>query len=233
MAVRQVLTELAIAYRQQVEGTANIEVAIESVGGVVAAKRVQAGEPFDLAVLAADAIDKLADDGCVVAGSRTDLVLSQVAIAVQTGSSQPDISSEAALRSAVLAARSLGYSTGPSGKAVTELFERWGIADKVRERMVQAPSGIPVGQLVASGEVELGFQQQSELVHLPGIELLGTMPEGCEIITTFSAGLCVASTQSEAVNSLLAFLQSPAAAEIKRRQGMETVQPLLVERFHL
>jgi molybdate transport system substrate-binding protein len=220
MAVSQVLAELVNVYRQQVRAADNIAVAIESVGGVDAANRVQAGEPFDLVVLASAAIDKLIGGGCVVAGSRADLVLSRVAIAVRAGSPQPDIGSEDALRHAVLSARTLGYSTGPSGKAVAELFERWGIAGTVQERMVQAPPGVPVGQLVASGEVELGFQQQSELVHLPGIDVLGTMPPGCEIVTTFSAGLCVASNQPEAVRSLLAFMHSPATAEIKRRQGM-------------
>ena len=105
--------------------------------------------------------------------------------------------------------------------ALTNLFERWGIADTVRDRIVQAPPGVPVGQLVASGEVEVGFQQLSELMHLPGIDVLGPLPPGSEIITTFSAGLCATSTQPEAVRSLLAFMTSPVAMEAKRRHGME------------
>jgi len=221
MATRQVLAELAETYRQWVNAEVNVKVVFESVGGVDAAKRVQAGEHFDLVVLAADAIDKLTIDGHIVAGSKIDLTRSRVAIAVRTGAPQPDIGSEDALRLAVLEARTIGYSTGPSGTDLGKLFARWGITDRVQSRMVQTPSGVPVGQLVASGEVELGFQQQSELVHLPGIDLLGTMPPGCEIVTTFSAGLCVASTQPEAVHRLLAFMHSPATAEIKRRQGME------------
>jgi molybdate transport system substrate-binding protein len=87
--------------------------------------------------------------------------------------------------------------------------------------MVQAPAGVPVGALVASGKVELGFQQSSELRHLEGIEVLGPMPPGCEIVTTFSAGLCAASGRPEAVRALLAFMRSPATAEAKRRHGME------------
>ena len=217
MATRQVLAELAAAYRTQ----SGVTVAFESVGGVDAAKRVQAGEAFDVVVLAADAIDRLAAAGRVIAASKADLVRSAVAIAVRSGAPRPDIGSEDALRRAVLAARTVGYSTGPSGVALTKLFERWNIADAVRERIVQAPPGVPVGQLVASGEVELGFQQLSELMHLPGIAVLGTMPPGCEIVTTFSAGLCAASTQPEAVSALLAFMRSPAAADAKRRHGME------------
>lgn len=217
MATRAVLAELADVYRQQGGG----DVAFESVGGVDAARRVAAGEPFDLVVLAADAIDKLVAAGCVVAGSRTDLVRSNVAIAVRAGSRPPDVGSADALRSAVLAARTLGYSTGPSGTALLKLFERWGIADTVRDRVVQAPPGIPVGQLVADGEVELGFQQASELIHLPGVEVLGPMPPGVEIVTTFSAGVCATSAQAEAAGALLAFMCSPAAADAKRRHGME------------
>jgi molybdate transport system substrate-binding protein len=217
MATRQVLTELAGLYLQQ----SGVTVMFESVGGVDAAKRVQAGEIFDVVVLAADAIDRLVAAGRVVADSKADLVRSAVAIAVRSGASRLDIGSEDALRRAVLSARTIGYSTGPSGVALTRLFERWGIADTVQERIVQAPPGVPVGQLVANGEVELGFQQLSELMHLPGIDVAGTMPPGSEIVTTFSAGLCTTSAQPDAVRTLLAFMQSAEAADAKRRHGMD------------
>ncbi|MCB2020235.1 MAG: substrate-binding domain-containing protein, partial [Burkholderiaceae bacterium] len=97
---------------------------------------------------------------------------------------------------------------------------RWGIADELKRRLVQAPAGVPVGALIARGDAELGFQQLSELMHEEGIELLGTLPPGTQIVTTFSAGLCTASQQPEAAAALVAFMQSPAAAEAKRRQGM-------------
>jgi molybdate transport system substrate-binding protein len=217
MATRQVLAELAGAYRE----LGGVAVVFESVGGVDAAKRVQAGEPFDVVVLAADAIDKLVAAGFVVAGSKLDLVRSAVAIAVRAGAPRPDIGSEEVLRRAVLAARSLGYSTGPSGTALLKLFERWGIADELRSRIVQALPGVPVGKLVADGAVELGFQQLSEMLTQPGIEVIGTMPPGCEIVTIFSGGVCVGSAQPAAVRALLAFMQSPAAADAKRHHGME------------
>lgn len=217
MATRQVLAELAAAYR----AASGVEVAIEAVGGVDAAKRVEAGEAFDLVVLAADALDRLIAAGRVLADSKADLVRSAVAIAVRAGVARPAVASEDALRRAVLAARSLGYSTGPSGTALLQLFARWGIADTVRDRVVQAPPGVPVGRLVASGEVELGFQQYSEMMSQPGIEVLGTLPPACAIVTTFSGGICAASTQVEPVRALLAFMQAPAAADAKRRHGME------------
>jgi len=217
MATRALLADLAAAWQQP----GGMEVGFESVGGVDAARRVESGEAFDLVVLAADAIDKLLASGRVVAGSRADLVHSGVAVAVRAGAPRPDIGSEHALRQAVLAARSIGHSTGPSGVALLRLFERWGIAQALRERIVQAPPGVPVGALVARGEVELGFQQRSELMHLEGIDLIGEMPAGVQIVTTFSAALCTASTQPGAVRELLAFLQSPQTAALKRRHGME------------
>lgn len=217
MATRQLLAELASAYRQ----SRGVEVVFESAGGVDAARRVQAGERFDVVALAADAIDKLIAAGSVVANSRVDLVHSAVAIAVRSGAVRPDISSEGALQHAVLNARNIGYSTGPSGIALLELFERWGVVASIRERIVQAPAGVPVGQLVADGKVALGFQQLSELAGLPGIEVLGLMPCGCEIVTTFAAGLCAVSTQPEAARAFLAYLRSAEVAEIKQRHHMQ------------
>ncbi len=217
MATRLLLADMADAWRGQGGG----ELGFESVGGVDAAKRIAAGEAFDLVVLAADAIDKLLASGHAVAGSKTDLVHSAVAVAVRAGAARPDIGSEAALRHALQAARRIGYSTGPSGTALLELFERWGMSEALSERIVQAPPGVPVGALVARGEVELGFQQRSELMHLPGIDLLGEMPAEAQIRTTFSAALCSASAQPGAVRELLAFLGSPATAQLKQRHGFE------------
>jgi molybdate transport system substrate-binding protein len=216
MATKGLLAELAQAYGQR-SGRA---VAIEAVGGVDAAKRVQAGEPFDVVVLASDAIDKLLAAGHLAAGSKVDLVHSGVSVAVRAGAPRPDIGSEEALKRAVLAARSVGYSTGPSGVQLAKLFERWGIADQLRERIVTAPPGVPVGALVARGEVELGFQQLSELMHLEGIDVLGPLPEPVQIVTTFSAGVGAASAQPDAARALLHFMASPAAADAKQRQGM-------------
>jgi len=217
MATRLLLSDLAAAWSGQGGGG----LSIESVGGVDAAKRVAGGEAFDLVVLASDAIDSLLATGHAVAGSRTDLVHSAVAVAVRAGAPHPDIGSEAALRQALLAAQYIGYSTGPSGVALLKLFERWGLADTLRERLVLAPPGVPVGALVARGEVELGFQQCSELMNLPGIDVIGAMPVGAQILTTFSAALCSASAQPGAARELLAFLRSPATAQLKLRHGFE------------
>ena len=217
MATRQVLAELTAAW----QANGGEAVAIESVGGVDAARRVQeAGEPFDVVFLSADAIDKLQAGGRVVAGSKVDLVLSSTAVAVPAGVALPDIGSEEALRAAVLAAPSIGYSTGPSGVALQKLFECWGIAEQIKPRIVQARPGVPVGSLVASGEVALGFQQLSELIHVQGIAIVGSLPPAIAIDTIFSAGVVAGSAHADAVRRLLAFMASPEAAEAKRRQGM-------------
>lgn len=217
MATRQVLAELADAWQRRSGDT----VAIESVGGVDAARRVQGGEAFDAVFLAADAIDKLVAGERVVANSKVDLFRSPVAVAVRAGTAYPDIGSEAALRQAVLDAPSIGYSTGPSGVALVRLFERWGIAEQVKPRIVQAPAGVPVGSLVASGEVALGFQQLSELMHMKGIALVGPLPDAVQILTTFSAGVCTSASQADAARRLLDFMASSETAEVKRRHGME------------
>ncbi|MBI5258661.1 MAG: substrate-binding domain-containing protein [Burkholderiales bacterium] len=216
MATRQVLAELSAAFTARTGD----DVAIESVGGVDAAKRVQAGEAFDLVVLAANAIDALQAAGRVVPGSRADLVRSGVAVAVRAGAPRPDIRTEAALRDAVLAAPSLSYSTGPSGAHLIGLFERWGIARSIQPRIVQAPPGVPVGTLVARGDVALGFQQLSELMHLEGIDILGPLPPECQTLTTFSAAVCTAAEQPDAARRLIAFMACAEAADTKRRHGM-------------
>ena len=217
MATRQVLADLAVAWRAGGGGA----VTIESVGGVDAATRVAGGEAFDVVILAADAIDRLIAGGSVVAGSRRDLVHSPVAIAVPAGTPTPDVSSEDALRTSVLAAPAIGYSTGPSGTALLGLFERWGVAERIKDRLVLAPPGVPVAKLVADGKVALGFQQRSEMLSHDGIAILGVMPTGTEIMTTFSGAICSSATDSGAASRLLDYLQSPAAADAKRRHGME------------
>ncbi len=219
MATRQLLADLVASYQEIVL----CDIDIESVGGVDAAKRVQAGEAFDVVVLASDAIDKLIAAGRIDATSKVDLVNSGVAVAVKAGTSMPDITSETAVKAAVLAAKTISYSTGPSGVAVAKLFEHWGITEQIASRIVLAPPGVPVGSLLANGEAELGFQQLSEFIHEDGISIVGPLPPEIQITTTFSAGVCMASRQASTVRDLLAFMTSPDAIPAKLRQGMEVI----------
>lgn len=197
---------------------------VESVGGVDAARRVRAAEAFDFVVLAADVIDQLIVSGDVDAHSRIDVARSSLALALRAGAPVPDVSTEAALREAVLRARGVGYSTGPSGAQVMRLFERWGIAAALAPRVVQAPPGVPVGTLVARGEVELGFQQRSELIDLPGVTCVTSLPAEVQAETVFSAGVCRTACHRDAASAFLAFVASPEADADKLRHGMASVQ---------
>lgn len=218
MATKPLLADLVALYKTQAPG---VQIDVESVGGVDAAKRVEAGEAFDGVVLASNAIDKLVAGGHVLSGSRTDLVLSGVAVAVPAGRPVPDISTEAALKAAILAAPTLGYSTGPSGVQLAKQFEAWGIAEEIAPRIVQAKPGVPVGSLVARGEVALGFQQLSEMLGVQGISIVGGLPKAVEIITTFSGSVAATCQQPEAMRALLAFWQSGACDALKRQHGMD------------
>jgi len=215
MATRQLLADLVARW----QGPSPVDV--ESVGGVEAARRVRTGEAFDAVVLAAGAIDELTEAGLLVADSRVDLVRSAVCVAVRSGTAHPDLSSGQAVRAAVLAARTVGYSTGPSGVALQKQFAQWGIADEVKEKLVQAPPGVPVGSLLARGEVELGFQQLSELMSVQGIDVVGPLPPAIQVTTTFSAGVTRRAADVAQARALLRFMTSPGLADIKRANGME------------
>jgi molybdate transport system substrate-binding protein len=211
MATRRVLEALAPAYR-----AASVEV--ESIGGVDAERRVESGEALDFVVLAAAAIDRLATAERVHREGSVDLARSGMAIAVRAGAGWPDIASEVGVRAAIASARGVGYSTGPSGKHLLKLIERWGLASV---RLVAAPPGVPVATLLARGDADIGFQQMSELLDMPGIEIVGPMPPEIQEVTVFRAAVCTASTLRKETEALLACFASPSTAEIKRRCGME------------
>ncbi len=218
MATRQVLAGLVAVFEQQ-SGWA---VEIESVGGVDAVKRIQSGEAFDMVILASDSIDKLIASGHLLVGSRVDIVCSPISVAIKSGAYRADISTALALKDTLISASSISYSTGPSGVYLAQLFEKMGISEQLKAKTVVPPPGIPVGSLVAKGEVEIGFQQRSELINIEGIEVLGNLPDEVAYITTFSAGIPAAinSASREAVNQFLVFANSEQNASLKQTQGM-------------
>ena len=216
MATRLILGELARRYEAQT----GARVDIRSMGGVDAARLVREGEAVDMVVLASNVMAQLEAEGHVRADSVSGFTRSGMAIAVRAGAAPPDIGNEDAVRRAVLAAPRIGYSTGPSGDHLLGLCARWGVpADS--ERLVKAPPGVPVGKLVADGDVELGFQQLSELIHAPGVQVVGPLPPEIQALTIFSAGVCARSNRLAETAALIAFLVSPEADAIKREQGME------------
>jgi molybdate transport system substrate-binding protein len=219
MATRLLLTELCGLYRSKT----GVAIEVVSVGGVDAAKRVALGETFDFVVLAADAIERLLAEGHLLPGSRVDLVASEVSAAVPKGLTPPDFSSVEAVKEAVIKASSIGVSTGPSGVALQKLFKEWGLDGLVASKLVVPAPGIPVGSLLEKREIELGFQQLSELVHLDGIDLVGTLPPGCQIVTIFSGAVAKTASEPEAVKALLDFMSSQEVANVKKRQGMSAL----------
>jgi molybdate transport system substrate-binding protein len=153
-------------------------------------------------------------------GSRVDLAKSGVAAAVRAGAARPDISSGEALKRAVLAAKSIVYSHGPSGVYLAGLFERMGIAEQLKPK-VKLVQGEPAGAVVARGEAEIGFQQMSELLPVPGIDILGPLSADVQRITVFSAGLHVRAKAPDAAKALVKFITAPAAVPVIRKKGME------------
>jgi molybdate transport system substrate-binding protein len=184
-------------------------------------KKLAAGEPYDLILMAGPAIDEQIKLGKAVAGSRVDLAKSGTGLAVRKGAAKPDISSADALKKTLLSAKSIGYSTGPSGLYMLSVFEKLGIAEQVKGKLRQTPSGVFVGTLIASGDAEIGFQQISELVHFAGIDYVGPLPGELQRMTMFSTGIHSGAKQADAARALVKFLTAPAAAAVIRKHGLE------------
>jgi molybdate transport system substrate-binding protein len=185
--------------------------------------RLQRGEPADVVIVAADALDDLIRQGKVVAGSRVDLVRSVIGMAVRKGAPKPDISTAAALRRTLLEARSIAYSASASGVYLaTELFPRLGIADRIRHKATRIESE-RVGTVVARGDAEIGFQQVSELLPIEGIDYVGPLPAEVQRETVFSAGVAAGARAPDAARALIRFLASDAAGPAIRRSGLEPI----------
>jgi molybdate transport system substrate-binding protein len=190
------------------------------MGGVEAAKLVRTGEPTDVVVLASRVMESLEPEGHIVKGSIIDFARSEIAIAVPAGSPQTGVDSEQAVRQAMLEARRICYSTGPSGDHLKALCQKWGVTESVVGRALMAPPGVPVASLVARGDADLGIQQLSELIGQPGIEIVGLLPPEIQAVTVFSAGVSMKSTEPEAARALVAYLASAETGDAKRRYGM-------------
>jgi len=222
MATRHLLAQLSPACAQ----ATGHPLSFTAVGGVLAAQRVRAGDAFDLVALAQDVIADLVGEAHVDAASVRPLVHSHMAIAVSAQTQRldiptPDISTVSALRQTLREAARIGYSTGPSGVALLRLLQDWQLVDVLRPRLVQAPPGVSVAQLIAQGQVDLGFQQLAELQGHDGVAVLGPMPAGSEIVTTFAIGVGASSAHPEAARDCLEFLCSAQTDAVKRRCALE------------
>lgn len=217
MATRLLLDELVAAMARE----HGVAASFESVGGVDAAKRVRAGEAFDVVALADDALVSLERDGFLVAGTRRGFALSAFAAATPPGSARLAFADEAGVREAILAARAIGWSTGPSGAHLLALLKLWGIEEAVAAKMAQAKPGVPVGAMIANGEVDLGFQQYSELAGVAGLVMAEPLPESCALRTMFSAAVATTTTDAAAARRVVDLLASAETAAIKAKHHME------------
>jgi molybdate transport system substrate-binding protein len=214
MATRHILSDLARDFESQT----GARVEIRSMGGVEAAKLVRAGEATDIVVLASKVMASLETEGHLAKGGTRDFARSEIGVAVRKGSALPSIASEQAVKQAMLDSRKLCYSTGPSGDHLKALYEKWGVAP---ERALLAPAGVPVATLIANGDADLGFQQLSELIGQPGIEVVGPLPPEIQAVTVFSAGITINSRDPEGARAFVAYLASAGTGDTKRRHGME------------
>jgi molybdate transport system substrate-binding protein len=216
-ATKDVIAELV----PQFEKTSGNKVVITWTGSANIKKRIAAGEVYDLVIVGGSVIDAFSKEGKVVPGTRVDLMKTGVGVAVRAGAPKPDIGSSEALKRALLAAKSVGYSSGASGDYMVSLIERMGVADQVKSKMKQVPSGTRVSTMIESGEAEIGFQQISELIHEKGIDYIGPLPSDVQQITIYSAGLHTGAREPEAAKALVRALTGPDAASVIKQRGME------------
>jgi molybdate transport system substrate-binding protein len=212
------------AYKElvpQFEKATGHKVATVFTGTLDVNKRLAAGESYDLIIMSAGSIEEHIKGGKIVPGSRVDLAKSGVGAAVKAGAPKPDIGTVDALKKTLLAAKAIGYSTGPSGVYMVTLFQKLGIADAVKPKLKQTPTGVFVGTIIASGEVDIGFQQVSELSQFKGVDYIGPLPAEVQLFTSFSSGIATGAKEADAAKALVKFLTSPEAAAAFRKRGME------------
>jgi molybdate transport system substrate-binding protein len=216
-AIKEAYLELVPQFEKSTEH----KVSTTWAGTVDMTKRLNAGEVFDLIIMAGPSIDEFIKQGKLVAGSRVDLAKSGVGVAVRAGAPKPDISSADAVKRAMLAAKSIAYSTGPSGVYIAALFQRMGIADQIKDKVKIGAPGVPIGEIIARGEADIGFQQVSELLPVAGIDYIGPLPPDIQQITVFASGIHTGATQPDVAKALVKFLTSPQAAPVIKKKGME------------
>ena len=205
------------------EKSSGHKVVVSWTGTEAITKRVAEGEAVDLVVNAAQNIDRLSKDGKLMGATRTDFARSGIGVAVPVSAAKVDVSSAAALKLALLAARTVVVSSGTSGRHMVEVFAKLGIGDQLKAKTRQPPSGAQISDFLASGEAEIGFQQVSELLHAKGIRFLGPLPSDVQSYTVYSAAVHAGAANPEVAKALLSALKSPSTAAVVRASGMEPI----------
>ena len=186
--------------------------------------RLRRGEVTDVVIIADTLLGKIMKEGLVLAEGRTPIACSSIGMAVREGAPKPDISSIDALRKVILQAKSIGYSASVSGEYITtELYQRLGIADQVKNKSHLVGGGERVGPLIARGDLEIGFQQMSELLPVPGIAHITPLPPEVQKVSVFSAGVAATSRDIKLTQSVIQFLASEEAAPAIIKSGLEPI----------
>jgi molybdate transport system substrate-binding protein len=184
--------------------------------------RLRRGESIDVVIVADAVLSGFVKEGLIMAESYTPLARSSIGMAVRAGAPRPDIGTVEGLKRALLGAKSIAYSASVSGDYVsTELYQRLGIADQVSGKSRRIEGGERVGAVIARGEAEIGFQQMSELLPIPGIDHVTPLPPEVQKVSVFSAGVAASTRDVDAAHALIRFLASPEAADAITKSGLE------------
>lgn len=216
-AAKESVSEAVITF----EKSSGNRVIVSWAGTEAITKRITEGEVVDIVVNAAQNIDRLTNEGKLSEGSRTDFARSSIGVAVAPSAARPDVSSIEGLKSALLGAKSIVISSGTSGRYLSDLFSRLGVGEQIKAKVKQPPSGAQIGDILAAGEAELGFQQVSELLHVKGIQFLGPIPAEIQNYTIYSGAAHSQAPQPDAARAFLRVLRQPETAAVVRKSGME------------
>jgi molybdate transport system substrate-binding protein len=220
-AFKQVLVALLPDFEKQTGDQVRVD--NDTVGAL--AKRIEAGENFDLAILTPAAINTLADKGRLAAGSRKDLARVGIGVVVKEGAAKPDISTDEAFKKALLAAQSIAYidpaAGGSSGIYVARMLEKLGIAGEMKGKSRLIPGGA-VAEHIAKGEAELGIHQISEILPVKGVTLVGPLPADLQNYTVYAAAVSATAKEPAGAKALVEMLSGPAAAGVLKAKGMES-----------
>jgi molybdate transport system substrate-binding protein len=216
-AMREVLEELVPMF----ERASGNKVAVSFLSGAVLPVKVKEGAQADLVVTTPETIDDLVKAGKLVAGTRVDFVRSGAGVAVRAGAARPDIGTAEAFKAALIAAKTVGYSQGPSGVHFMTVLARLGITDQVKAKGVVPPLGQRVGTLIAEGKAEIGVQQITELLQIPGIDFVGPLPKELQANIVYATATPTSAKESAAAAALVTFLSSKPALPVIKKVGLE------------
>lgn len=219
-AVKEAVSEIASRFERETKHN----LVLTWAGSEAISKRISDGEVFDVVINTSVGVDRLAIDGKLSAGSKRDFSRSAVAAAVKTGVPLPDVSTVEGLRQTLLKAQSIAISSGASGRYLEQLFQKLGVADQIKHKIIQPPSGAQIGDLLARGEVELGFQQVTELAHAKGFQYLGQLPVEVQNYTIWSAAVHTGSKEAGVAGTLVTAISAPQSVPAIRASGMEPMR---------